>query len=394
MDHVALGEDADRAVVVVDHHDGSDAPVVHALRGDRDGLGRLRGHDRARHDVGDGALARCRNVACQACARFYDSAGEPRRRSVWRRGAVPAGALREPDGALERLARGQRGLRVPELDAHRVVERVSPLLVRREPVLAQADAAGARRARARACERGVERAARFGQAVGEAHAQRFVAADTASGEDEIERVRVADQAREPHRAAVDERHAPTPAEHAEHRVARRDPQVAPQRELEPARDRVALDRGDHRLGEQHAGRSHRAVAAVGHRVAAAFADRLQVGARAERAVRAGEDRDRALVVGVERAERVGEQRRGRPVDGVARVRPVDRHDRDRPVVLDDDFAHGLPCGLHALDLGPPSGLQLELSGLRAAPGLRCASSLRLAIDLMPPRDAFTRCSDE
>ena len=40
----------------------------------------------------------------------------------------------------------------------------------------------------------------------------------------------------------------------------RDPQVAPQRELEPARDRVALDGGDHRLGERHAGRTHRPVA--------------------------------------------------------------------------------------------------------------------------------------
>ena len=44
-----------------------------------------------------------------------------------------------------------------------------------------------------------------------------------------------------------ERHAPAAAEHAEHRVARGDAQVAPQRELEAARDRVALDRGDHRL---------------------------------------------------------------------------------------------------------------------------------------------------
>ena len=32
-------------------------PLAHALRGDRDGLGGLRGDDRVRHDVGDGALA-------------------------------------------------------------------------------------------------------------------------------------------------------------------------------------------------------------------------------------------------------------------------------------------------------------------------------------------------
>ena len=55
------------------------------------------------------------------------------------------------------------------------------------------------------------------------------------------------QARQPDRAAVDQRHAPAPAVDAEHGVARGDAQVAPERELEPARDGVALDRGDHRL---------------------------------------------------------------------------------------------------------------------------------------------------
>ena len=61
MDHVALGEDADRAVVVVDDDHRSDAPVVHALRGDGDRLGGLCGDDRRRHHVGNGALAGCRN---------------------------------------------------------------------------------------------------------------------------------------------------------------------------------------------------------------------------------------------------------------------------------------------------------------------------------------------
>ena len=57
-DHVPFGEDADRAVVVVDDDDRADLSVAHALRGNGNGLGRLRGHDRVRHDVGNGALAR------------------------------------------------------------------------------------------------------------------------------------------------------------------------------------------------------------------------------------------------------------------------------------------------------------------------------------------------
>ena len=149
--------------------------------------------------------------------------------------------------------------------------------------------------------------------------------DAAAGEDEVERVAVADQARQANGAAVDERHAPAPAEHAEHRVARRDPQVAPERELEAARHRVALDRGDHRLGEQHARRAHRPVAVFGHRVPATRAHTLQVGARAERAAGAGEDRDRSR----RRHRRRGTRRRAAPRSaGRRRCAPrVDRWSR-------------------------------------------------------------------
>ena len=63
----------------------------------------------------------------------------------------------------------------------------------------------------------------------------------------------ADQPRQPDRAAVDQRHAPAPAEDAEDGVLLGDPQVAPERELETARDGVALDRGDHRLATAASG---------------------------------------------------------------------------------------------------------------------------------------------
>ncbi len=89
--------------------------------------------------------------------------------------------------------------------------------------------------------------------VREAHAQRLVAGDAATGQDQVERVAQADEPREPHGAAVDQRDAPTAAEHAEDGVASGDAQIAPQRELEPARDGVPLDRRDHRLGRGASG---------------------------------------------------------------------------------------------------------------------------------------------
>ena len=70
-------------------------------------------------------------------------------------------------------------------------------------------------------------------------AQRLLGADRPAGEDQVHRRALADQPRQPHRAAVDQRHAPAAAEHAERRVRVGDPQVAPQRQLQPARDGVA-----------------------------------------------------------------------------------------------------------------------------------------------------------
>ena len=144
---------------------------------------------------------------------------------------------------------------------------------------------------------------------------------------------MADQAGEADRAAVHQRDAPAPAVDAEHRVLGGDAQVAPDRQLEPAGDRVALDRGDHRLAEQHPRRPDRPVA-VGldpaARGAARLAHRLEVGAGAELAARAGQHRDGQRVVGVEAPERVGQRVRGRAVDRVRHLGPVDRHDATGP----------------------------------------------------------------
>ena len=73
-----------------------------------------------------------------------------------------------------------------------------------------------------------------------------------------------------------------------------------------------------------------------HPVAALGADRLEVGAGAERAARRRTAPRRARLVGVERAERVGERPRGRAVDGVAGLRAVEDDGGDRAVALDAD----------------------------------------------------------
>ena len=117
-------------------------------------------------------------------------------------------------------------------------------------------------------------------------AQRLVGADRPAGEDQVERAALTDQARQAHRAAVDQRHAPAPAEDAERRVVGHDPQVAPERQLEPARDRVPSTAAitglpsTSRVGPIGPSPS---TATRFTRVAAGFGHRLEVGAGAERA---------------------------------------------------------------------------------------------------------------
>ena len=65
------------------------------------------------------------------------------------------------------------------------------------------------------------------QAVGEAHAQRFFSAHRTPGEDEIHRLRMPDQPRQPYGAEIDQRHAETAAENAEGGVLGNDPHVRP-----------------------------------------------------------------------------------------------------------------------------------------------------------------------
>ena len=173
----------------------------------------------------------------------------------------------------------------------------------------------------------------FGEAVGQAHAQRFFATDAASGEDHVHGVALADQPWQAHGAAVHQGNAPAPAVDAEDRGTGRDAHVAPQRQLQAASHGVALDRGDHGLREHHAGGAEGAVAFQRHAVAASGRDGLQIRTGAEVAAGAGEHGGEALLVRVEGAERFRQARGGLVVHGVAHRRAVDADHQQVAVFL-------------------------------------------------------------
>ena len=146
-----------------------------------------------------------------------------------------------------------------------------------------------------------------------------------------------DQPRQAHGAAVDQRHAPAAAEHAEHGVLLGDAQIAPQRELEPARNGVARDRGDHRLGQAHARGAHRAVAAGLDPVARPRCRRPSDRRRRRTSrPRRGAPRPRPPC----RPRRRGTPRPGLaavgPSTALRRSGPRKQHGEDRPVSLDPD----------------------------------------------------------
>src|SRR6266540_3024355 len=166
-------------------------------------------------------------------------------------------------------------------------------------------------------------------AVREPDREGLLGADRTPGQDEVESPGEAEEARQQHGAAVDKRDAEAAVEDAEDRVLVGDPQVAPERELESARDRIAGDGGDHRLREQHPRRAHRPVAVRLEPVR----ERLQVRSRAESATGAEEHGDRRIRF-LERAKGVGERLGVLAVDGVAHLRPVEDDGVNGAVALD------------------------------------------------------------
>ncbi len=86
-------------------------------------------------------------------------------------------------------------------------------------------------------------------------------------------------------------------------LVRRHPQVAPQGQLQPAGHGVALDGGDHRLGEQPPRRPHRTFADRIVALALAGGGDGQVEPGAERAARPGQHGDGGFRIGLEGVER-------------------------------------------------------------------------------------------
>jgi len=166
------------------------------------------------------------------------------------------------------------------------------------PLVEHAHSVGAHRARgkrrdlAREILRFGECTARLRQPLHESDPQRLVGRNRAACENEFQSPALADHAGQPDGAEVDKRHTEPPVEHAKCRVACGDAQVAPQRQLESPRDRIALDRRDHRLAQEHPGRSHGPVADFRKLNRRVDCDRFQVETGAEVAAGSGQNGDR------------------------------------------------------------------------------------------------------
>ncbi len=152
-------------------------------------------------------------------------------------------AAGEAIGTCQRIGRAQHVHAVLGLDGEGAVEGKVPLRVQRRPVAAQTDL-GKRGELGRERD-GLARAEPDGTTRVTRPIRKASSAATApTGEDQIERRPLTDEPGQADGAAVDERHPPTTAEHAEHRVVGGDAQIAPEGELEATGDRVTLDRGD------------------------------------------------------------------------------------------------------------------------------------------------------
>ena len=252
---------------------------------------------------------------------------------------MPSLARRKARGAGQRFA----GCDHLEPAAHFIGDGVFlfevPLPQRGEPVRAHA---GLRKPRDVFGKRNGVRArlAFRHQTVGEAHAQRFFAADRAAGENEVHRLRMPDQPGKADGAEIDQRHAEAAAIDAEDRILGDHAQIGPQRQLHAAGHRKTFHRGDHRFGQPQPARPHRRDGRVAADLALlagiACRHRLQIGAGAKISAGAGEHRDRRAVIGVEGEKRIEQFSRGQAIDGVAAMRAIDGDDGDGAVAFDED----------------------------------------------------------
>ena len=117
-----------------------------------------------------------------------------------------------------------------------------------------------------------------------------------------------------------------------------DDEIARQCKLEPARERVSLDRGDHRLRRRH--RHDAEPASLLRRTHVPLRGRDQVLAGAEHDVGAGDDAAPQRVVFLERVDRRFHRTRGCAVERISALGTVDADDHEVLVdpLADDDLA--------------------------------------------------------
>src|SRR5579885_112864 len=191
-------------------------------------------------------------------------------------------------------------------------------------------------------------------AVCKSHGKGFRRADAAARQNHVESARLPDKARQAHRAAVNQRHAPSAAEHTEDGALLGHAQIAPQRQFQSACHGMAADRCNDGLGKAKARRPHRRadvepIRRIGGRnceVPAAGSNGFQVGARAECAARAPQYGDVCALVVFELQERLGQRFRRGAVHGVAHIRAVQNHGCHRSVALDQHACAHSRISLH------------------------------------------------
>ena len=200
--------------------------------------------------------------------------------------------------------------------------------------------------------------------------ERLAGLDHPPGEDHLQRPAHADDPRQPLGAAVDQRHAEAPLGEPEPARLGGDPQVAPQRQLEPAREAPARDRGDRRLRGAQPGEAERPVGALvepgGDRglaasgVASSGCSPRKLCARSANAFRSAPAQNASGPSPVSTSARASSSAskrwkpsssvgRGLVVDRVAALRAGDRQHRGRAAALVADLAHALRAA-QALEL--------------------------------------------
>jgi hypothetical protein len=150
-----------------------------------------------------------------------------------------------------------------------------------------------------------------------ADVQRFSGTNRTARQNQIERPAEPDQSWQSHRSAIDQWYSPAPAKHPYNSVFFHHSQIAPESQLESACYRIAGDRRDDRLAQEHSRGPHRTIARRLGAIVIARGDRLEVSASAKGSVVSEENPHVRLRVFIKLPECVCERLCGFPINGIA-----------------------------------------------------------------------------